>query len=125
MSVERGEFVAIMGRNGAGKSTLLKQCMGLLKPHAGQVRVAGQDTRDTPVEELARAVGYVPQNPNALLFAETVAQELDFTRQAKHLPPGDDSALLNSLGLVGDGGSSTLATSAPESGSGRRWPQSW
>ena len=101
LSVQRGEFVAIMGRNGAGKSTLLKQCVGLLKPHDGQVRVMGEDTRDVPVEELARTVGYVPQNPNALLFAETIAQELDFTRRAQRLPQGNDSAVLDSLGLAG------------------------
>ena len=38
LRVERGEFVAVMGRNGAGKSTLLKQCIGLLKPRTGMAR---------------------------------------------------------------------------------------
>jgi energy-coupling factor transport system ATP-binding protein len=109
-----------MGRNGAGKSTLLKQCMGLLKPDEGRVRVLGQDTRQVPVETLARQVGYVPQNPNTLLFADTVADELAFTRRAQGgaisqggarapdrvlsedvSPAGDDAHLLEALGLAG------------------------
>jgi energy-coupling factor transport system ATP-binding protein len=99
LQVRRGEFVAIVGRNGAGKSTLLKQCMGLLKPDEGRVRVLGLDTRDAPVEELGRRIAYVPQNPNALLFADTVAEELAFTRSARMLPPADDTPLLRTLGL--------------------------
>jgi energy-coupling factor transport system ATP-binding protein len=120
LEVWRGEFVALMGRNGAGKSTLLKQCMGLLKPDEGRVRVLGQDTRQVPVETLARQVGYVPQNPNTLLFADTVADELAFTRRAQGgtishggaraqdrvlsedvSPAGGDAHLLEALGLAG------------------------
>jgi energy-coupling factor transport system ATP-binding protein len=101
LEVVRGEFLAIMGRNGAGKTTLLKHCIGLLKPKEGQVEVFGYDTRHTAVEALARHVGYVPQNPNALLFADTVADELAFTRRAQDLSPNNDRALLHQLGLDG------------------------
>ena len=104
LTVGRGEFVAIMGRNGAGKTTLLKLCMGLLKPHAGSVRVMGMDTERTPVQDLAAHVAYVPQNPNTLLFAETIAEELAFTRRARALSPADDGELLAVLGLSEMGG---------------------
>jgi energy-coupling factor transport system ATP-binding protein len=106
LEVARGEFVAVMGRNGAGKSTLLKHCIGLLQPEQGYVRVLGRDTREIAVEELARDVGYVPQNPNALLFEDSVAQELKFTRRA-HGGSQDEGAaeqdgrLLERLGLGG------------------------
>jgi energy-coupling factor transport system ATP-binding protein len=101
LTVRQGELVALMGRNGAGKTTLLKQCIGLLKPDEGQVQVMGLDTRQTAVEELVRQIGYVPQNPNSLLFADTIADELAFTRHAHALPPADDTALLQTLGLNG------------------------
>jgi len=101
LTVRKGEFVAIMGRNGAGKTTLLKQLIGLLKPDEGQVRVLGRDTQRTPVEGLARHVGYVPQNPNALLFADTIADELAFTLHAQGRPAIDDAPLLRTLGLAG------------------------
>jgi energy-coupling factor transporter ATP-binding protein EcfA2 len=99
LTVRRGEFVALMGRNGVGKSTLLRQCIGLLKPDQGQVSVLGMDTRHTPVETLGQRVGYVPQNPNALLFADTIDEELAFTRRARGMPHGDDSPLLEALSL--------------------------
>jgi energy-coupling factor transport system ATP-binding protein len=106
LTVGQGEFVALMGRNGAGKSTVLKHCIGLLRPGRGQVRVLGLDTRQVMVEDLARRVGYVPQNPNALLFADTVAGELAFTRRVQGLDPSLDlprldTDVLESLGLGG------------------------
>jgi energy-coupling factor transport system ATP-binding protein len=105
MDIRRGEFVALMGRNGSGKTTLLKQLVGLLKPDRGEVEITNSDfqgrmnTRRAPVEEIIQSVGYVPQNPNALLFNDTVRQELDFTRRGHGLPPGEYSALLSTLGL--------------------------
>ena len=73
-----GEFVAICGMNGAGKTTLALHVMGLLKPGAGKVIVAGQDTRTRTVAEMARTVGLIFQNPNHQLFKDTVAGELAF-----------------------------------------------
>jgi energy-coupling factor transport system ATP-binding protein len=101
-----GEFVALMGRNGSGKSTLLKQVVGLLKPDQGQVIVSGLDTRRAALDEVIRTVGYVPQHPGALLFQETLADELAFTRRSHHMPPDaeGDLALLGRLGLAGLGG---------------------
>ena len=106
LEIRQGEFVALMGRNGSGKTTLLKQLVGLLKPDLGQVQIADPqlpdllDTRRVAVEDIIRVVGYVPQNPNALLFSDTVRQELDFTRRGHGLPPGEYGTLLNTLGLV-------------------------
>jgi energy-coupling factor transport system ATP-binding protein len=105
LQVNQGEFVALMGRNGSGKTTLLKQLVGLLKPDRGSVEVRqpssqrAMDTRNQGIEELIRVIGYVPQNPSALLFSDTVSQELDFTRRGHDLPPGDYSGLLDTLGL--------------------------
>jgi energy-coupling factor transporter ATP-binding protein EcfA2 len=94
-----GELIALMGRNGSGKSTLLKHMVGLLRPREGHVIAHGLDTRETPVEVLIQKVGYVPQDPNSLLFADTVRQELEFTRRAHSLPPADTDHWLAILGL--------------------------
>ncbi len=101
LDVRPGEFVAVMGRNGSGKTTLLKHLVGLLKPHRGRVVVAELDTRYVDTHELAKRVGYVPQHPDALLFADTVAQELAFTRRSQGMPqaPDEDLRLLEQLGL--------------------------
>lgn len=99
LTVRRGEFVALMGRNGSGKTTLLKQIVGLLRPQRGRVELWGQDTRKLGTEAIVRRVGYVPQNPNALLFADTLRDELDFTRRSHGLPLGDYDELLRTLGM--------------------------
>ncbi len=86
LSVKRGEVLAVMGRNGAGKTTLLKLLVGLLKPSGGDIRLAGRSIVGQPVSEIARRVGYVPQNARAALFADTVADELRFTLRGHHQP---------------------------------------
>ncbi len=79
LSIGEGEFVAIMGRNASGKTTLVKHCNGLLQPTKGSVTIQGIDTRQATIAELARQVGFVFQNPNDHLFADTVEEEISFT----------------------------------------------
>jgi energy-coupling factor transport system ATP-binding protein len=78
LTVNDGEFLAIMGQNGAGKTTLVKHFNGLLKPTTGEVLVDGVSTRDVSVAKLARDVGFVFQNPDHQLFSETVEDEIAF-----------------------------------------------
>lgn len=78
VTIENGEFIAIMGQNGAGKTTLVKHFNGLLKPTKGNVFVDGVDTTKVSVATLARNVGFVFQNPDHQLFSETVEEEIAF-----------------------------------------------
>jgi energy-coupling factor transporter ATP-binding protein EcfA2 len=78
ISVGKGEFVGIVGQNGAGKTTLVKHIIGLLKPTSGQITVDGKDVTEKSVEDMARTVGLVLQNPDAQLFAMSAAEEVAF-----------------------------------------------
>ena len=78
LTVNDGEFLAIMGQNGAGKTTLVKHFNGLLKPTNGEVLVDGVSTKNVSVAKLARNVGFVFQNPDHQLFSETVEDEIAF-----------------------------------------------
>jgi len=78
LTIDDGEFLAVMGQNGAGKTTLVKHFNGLLKPTKGEVLVDGVSTRDVSVAKLARNVGFVFQNPDHQLFSETVEDEIAF-----------------------------------------------
>ncbi|MFA5364165.1 MAG: ABC transporter ATP-binding protein [Candidatus Bathyarchaeia archaeon] len=78
LTVNDGEFLAVMGQNGAGKTTLVKHFNGLLKPTKGAILVDGVSTRDVSVAKLARNVGFVFQNPDHQLFSETVEDEISF-----------------------------------------------
>ncbi|RMG96032.1 MAG: ABC transporter ATP-binding protein [Chloroflexi bacterium] len=77
--VRPGEAVALMGHNGVGKTTLLRCVVGLLSPQSGEVWVNGRSVNGRSVAEICRDVGYLPQNPDDLLFAETVREEIAVT----------------------------------------------
>lgn len=85
--VYQGDIIAILGHNGAGKTTLVKHALGLLKPTQGRVVLEGKDTRKLTVAQAARTVGYVFQSPTQMLFAPTVAQELEFGPHNLRYPP--------------------------------------
>jgi energy-coupling factor transport system ATP-binding protein len=79
-TVMPGEVVAILGRNGSGKTTTLKNIIGLLKPREnGMVLLNGQDVRNMKVEEAAHYAGFLFQNPDNMLFTETVMEEVIFS----------------------------------------------
>jgi energy-coupling factor transport system ATP-binding protein len=78
LTIQRGEFVAIIGQNGSGKTTLVKHFNGLLRPTSGEVLVGGEPTRGQSLRSLAAKVGYVFQNPDNQIFAPTVFEEVAF-----------------------------------------------
>ncbi len=88
LSIERGEFVALLGANGAGKSTSLRLADGLLKPTHGAVEVMGFSTLDTPTSEIARHVGFLFQNPDRQICQNTTREEVAFG--LKTLYPNDE-----------------------------------
>ena len=83
LTVEQGDFLAIVGNNGCGKSTLCKVLNGLI-PHfitgtfSGSVKVAGQETRQSDVGSLARKVGYVYQDFENQIVRPTVLDDASY-----------------------------------------------
>jgi energy-coupling factor transport system ATP-binding protein len=101
LHVNPGETVALMGRNGAGKSTLLKCLMGLLTPQSGKVVLNGKGVNGRAVADISREAAYLPQNPDDLLFAESVAEELTITlRNHNLLHRNGVAGMLDQLGLA-------------------------
>ena len=80
LTIEEGEFVAIVGHTGSGKSTLVQHLNGLLKPTAGQVLVDGEDMNGEGVNKrlIRQKVGLVFQYAEYQLFEETVAKDIAF-----------------------------------------------
>lgn len=84
-TIERGDFVAIIGQNGSGKTTFVKHLNGLLRATAGTVSVNGMNVSKHKVSEMSQIVGYCFQNPDHQIFCETVYKEVAFGPQNLHL----------------------------------------
>lgn len=83
-SLRKGDVMCVLGPNGAGKSTLIKCIAGIFKPASGSVRIMGKDTSFFGTTEIARSIGYVPQQ-NEVVFPFSV---LDFVVMGRtpHIP---------------------------------------
>ena len=103
-SVNKGEFIGIIGHTGSGKSTLMQQLNGLLKPASGNVFLDGKDIwSDKTLTRQARfRVGLVFQYPEYQLFEETVYKDIAFGPKNMGLPAEEiDRRVRESAGFVG------------------------
>ena len=79
LSIEKGQFVCVLGANGSGKSTFSKLINALLIPDTGKVQVDGLDTSDSANTYLIRSTaGMVFQNPDDQLVASLVENDVAF-----------------------------------------------
>ncbi|MBN1536961.1 MAG: ABC transporter ATP-binding protein [Anaerolineales bacterium] len=103
LDIQPGETVVLMGENGAGKSTLLRCIVGLLKPQQGKIFLNGEDICRKSVAGICKSIAYLPQDPNMMLFADHVEDELKITLQNHRLDnaPISPQKLLFQLGLAG------------------------
>ncbi|MBU2167515.1 MAG: ABC transporter ATP-binding protein [Alphaproteobacteria bacterium] len=102
LSVPRGCVYGFMGRNGAGKTTTLKMLLGLVRPDAGTIRIAG---RDALADRLgaARCMGALLEAHG--FYAHLSGREnLDLSRSLLGLKPSELDRVLEIVGLVPDAG---------------------
>ena len=103
-SVERGEFIGIIGHTGSGKSTLMQHLNGLLKPTSGKILLDGQDIwADKKLTRQCRfRVGLVFQYPEYQLFEETVYKDIAFGPKNMGLDAKEiDRRVREAAGFVG------------------------
>ena len=103
LSINRGEFVSLLGSNGSGKSTLSKLCNAMLLPTHGSVVVDGLNTIDNNEKYNIRCkVGLVQQNPDNQIVAATVEEDVAFGPENLQLSPDEIRKRVdNSLKSVG------------------------
>lgn len=79
LSINKGEFVAILGHNGSGKSTLAKLLNGQIFPTSGDILICGMNTKDDKkIWEIREKCSMVFQNPDNQMVATTVENEVAF-----------------------------------------------
>ncbi len=87
MTVEQGQFIAILGHNGSGKSTLAKHFNALLHPVEGTVFVDGMDTREEKhVWDIRQTAGMVFQNPDNQIIGTVVEEDVAFGPENMGVP---------------------------------------
>ncbi len=87
LTIQKGEFVAVLGHNGCGKSTLSKHFNGLLLPVAGNVYIDGVNTKEEEMLwEIRRRVGMVFQNPDNQIVANVVEEDVAFAPENLGVP---------------------------------------
>ena len=87
ISVEPGQFVAILGHNGSGKSTLAKHLNAILKPGEGTVWVDGMDTADeSNLWDVRQRAGMVFQNPDNQIIGQVVEEDVGFGPENMGVP---------------------------------------
>jgi len=96
-TIFEGEIVALMGRNGAGKSSLLQSIVGLQELNHGAVTIFDMDPKNLKGKERRTTVGYIPQEPGDLLYAQSVAQECAQADKDNQISSGETFNLLKTL----------------------------
>lgn len=88
ISIEEGEFVAVLGHNGSGKSTLAKHFNAILVPTEGEVSVNGIKTaEEEKLFEIRQEVGMVFQNPDNQIVATIIEEDVAFALENLGVPP--------------------------------------
>ena len=103
LTINRGDFVALLGQNGSGKTTLVKHLNALLPPDRGRVWFERRAVAEIGVAKMGAKVGFVFQNPDHMLFNSSVFDEVAFSlrnmRQPEKLIEERVEEALNAVGL--------------------------
>ena len=86
LTVEKGEWITILGHNGSGKSTLSKLLIGLLKAQSGTIDVGGVQLNEKTVYDIRRKIGIVFQNPDNQFVGVTVRDDIAFGLENLRIP---------------------------------------
>ncbi len=90
LTVNRGEFVAVLGHNGSGKSTLAKHFNAILLPETGNCIVDGINTREeNRLYDIRQRVGMVFQNPDNQIVATIVEEDVAFALENMGVSPAE------------------------------------
>ena len=75
-SIDKGEFIGLIGPSGAGKTTIVDLCLRLYVPHSGNILLDGTDAKNIRLKEWRRNIGYVSQE--IFLLNDTIANNIRF-----------------------------------------------
>lgn len=86
LTINRGEYICILGHNGSGKSTLAKLIVGLLFPSSGEIYIDGELFNSQSIDRLRQKIGIVFQNPDNQFVGVTVQDDIAFGLENRCFP---------------------------------------
>lgn len=104
LSIDDGEFIALIGHTGSGKSTLIQHINGLLKPDSGKIIIDGMDIseKNVKLKDIRKKVGLVFQYPEYQLFEETIEKDIAFGPKNLGLSNDDiNKRVIKAMQIVG------------------------
>ena len=102
LTVNSGDFMAIVGRNGRGKTTLTRLIMSLIKPISGDILFEGNIIPNCTAAKMAHHIGYVFQNPDRQIFHDTVVEEASYgPKQLGYTPEQTTTFVNEALAVTG------------------------
>lgn len=105
LAIKEGDFVCLLGQNGSGKTTMVMHLSAFLQPTAGRVLFKGSPVEEIGPAKMGRKIGFVFQNPDQMLFAANVFEEVAFGLRnygtAEREIPSKVETALERVGLAG------------------------
>lgn len=96
LTIEKGDFLCIVGTSGSGKTTLLKMINGLITPDRGEILIHGQPVSGGDLISLRRKIGYVIQG-NGLFPHMSVAENIGYVLKLEHRDQAEIDAVVERL----------------------------
>lgn len=97
LKIYKGDFIGLVGHNGCGKTTLLYLLAGLYNPSKGKVYYKGRNLLEIDFYEYAEKIGFIFQNPENMLFKNTIRDEILYAPKNFNLLNQFDEENLNQL----------------------------
>ena len=94
-SIQKGQYVTILGHNGSGKSTIAKLLIGLLEKKSGSIWIAGKELNVENLYAIREHIGIVFQNPDNQFIGATVRDDIAFGLENMCVSPGNMEQLIN------------------------------
>ena len=96
-SVNRGEYVTLIGHNGSGKSTLAKLLLGLLESNSGSIKLFDIELSEENIDKIREKVAIVFQNPDNQFIGSTVKEDIAFGLENKCVARKDMDPIINNV----------------------------
>lgn len=97
LEINYGDFIGVIGLNGSGKTTLLKLMEGLLIPDTGAIQIFGKPLTKRNLVTIRSQIGFLFQNPDLQIFANTVKDEVAFILRTRKLPEEEIEEKVNGI----------------------------